>query len=68
MIWVLVFIIIICILIYIFYKIGLEVQRKSDILKSMMVEQNVKRELIKYKRKSTPKVPTDSKIEKIKER
>jgi regulatory protein YycI of two-component signal transduction system YycFG len=68
MIWVLVFIIIICILIYIFYRIGLEVQRKSDILKSMMVEQNVKRELIKYKRKSTPKVPTDSKIEKIKER
>ena len=44
--------------IYFLYRLGKSIKNKESELMDMMDERNAKARLSKYKRKSTPKVPT----------
>ena len=50
--------IVLTLIVYALYLIGKKVKEKEAILKKMMSERDAKARLGKYKRKSTPKVPT----------
>jgi len=50
--------IVLTLIVYALYLIGKKVKEKEAILKKMMSERDAKARLSKYKRKSTPKVPT----------
>jgi len=55
---VLVIVLVIIGIIYILYRIGKDVKKKEKQFKAMFDEKKTKDRLKKYKRKSTPKVPT----------
>ena len=44
--------------IFALYQVGKKVKEKEAMILKMMSEQNARKNLDKYKRKSTPKVPT----------
>jgi hypothetical protein len=58
MIYAIVITVVLVLVIYALYLIGKKVKEKEAMILEMMSEQNAKKNLNKYKRKSTPKVPT----------
>jgi hypothetical protein len=58
MIYAIVITVVLVLVIYALYLIGKKVKEKEAMILEMMSEQNAKNNLNKYKRKSTPKVPT----------
>ena len=58
MIYAIVITVVLVLIIYALYLIGKKVKEKEAMILEMMSEQNAKKNLNKYKRKSTPKVPT----------
>ena len=61
---VMIFILIFILAIFALYQVGKKVKEKEAMILKMMSEQNARKNLDKYKRKSTPKVPTIKKMSK----
>lgn len=51
-------VVVLAVSVYILYRIGKDVKKKEQQFQDMFDEMKVKDRLNKYKRKSTPKVPT----------